>query len=44
MDKDSNRQRKPEDSGGELLPAEEGNSLEQNRREENGLAKETPFE
>ena len=33
MDKDSKEQRKMEDSGGGLLPAVEGNSLEQNRTE-----------
>ena len=33
MDKDSKGQRKMEDSGGGLLPAVEGHSLEQNRIE-----------
>ena len=33
MDKDSKGQRKMEDAGGELLPAVEGHSLEQNRIE-----------
>ena len=32
MDKDSKGQRKMEDSGGGLLPAVEGYSLEQNRK------------
>ena len=38
MDKDSKGQRKLEDSGGGLLPAVEGHSLEQNRIEQNKAA------